>query len=163
MVAVGIGIVPGVGEAAACWASYDLAKRKSRHPDRFGKGEIDGVVAAECANSATAGGALIPSLIFGIPGSGPTAILIAALLIYGFRPGPLLMLDHPGLVARIVLLFWIAAIATRLWAIVISPYFIKILSSPREILLPVAASLGVLGAWASGFTTFDIYTMLGFG
>lgn len=163
LVAVGIGIIPGVGESASCWASYDLARRTSKEKDKFGKGCLDGVIAAETANSATAGGALIPALVFGIPGSGPTAILIAALIIYGFRPGPLLMIDQPGLVAKVVVLFWVAAVATRLGAMVLSPFFIRILSSPREIILPVAASLGVVGAWASGFTAFDIYSMFGFG
>ena len=163
MVAVGIGIVPGVGESAACWLGYDLAKRRSKNRDNFGKGEVEGVIAAEAANSATSGGALIPSLVFGIPGSGPTALLIAAMFMYGIRPGPMLMIEKPGFVAEIVVLFWTSAVFTRIGAILISPLFIRILSSPREILLPIAAALGVLGAWAAGFTRFDIYSMLGFG
>ena len=163
LVAVGVGIVPGVGESAACWIGYDMARRRSKRKDNFGKGEIEGVIAAESANSATSGGALIPSLVFGIPGSGPTAILIAALFMYGVRPGPLLMLERPGFVAEIVLFFWISAVFTRIGAMIISPYFIGILSSPRELLLPVAAALGVLGAWAAGFTLFDIYSMFAFG
>jgi len=163
MVAVGIGIVPGVGESAACWLGYDLARRRSRNKDNFGKGEVEGVIAAEAANSATSGGALIPSLVFGIPGSGPTALLIAAMFMYGIRPGPMLMIERPGFVAEIVILFWLCAIFNRLGAMLISPTFIRILSSPREILLPIAAALGVLGAWAAGFTRFDIYSMLGFG
>ena len=162
-VAVGIGIVPGVGESAACWLGYDMACKSSKNKANFGKGEIEGVIAAEAANSATSGGALIPSLVFGIPGSGPTALLIAAMFMYGIRPGPMLMLEKPGFVAEIVVLFWMSAIFTRLGAMLISPSFIRILSSPREILLPTAAALGVLGAWAAGFTMFDIYSMLGFG
>ncbi|MHC4677967.1 MAG: tripartite tricarboxylate transporter permease [Planctomycetota bacterium] len=130
LAAVGIGIVPGVGESAACWLGYDLARRHSPRPDDFGHGEVKGVIAAESANNATAGGALIPTLVFGIPGSGPTAILLAGLFMYG---------------------------------IIISPYFIRILSSPREILLPIAGALGVLGAWAAGFTLFDVYCMFAFG
>jgi len=163
LVAVGIGIVPGVGESAACWVGYDLARRTSKRKECFGQGEVEGVIAAEAANSATSGGALIPSLVFGIPGSGPTALLIAAMFMYGIRPGPMLMIERPGFVAEIVLLFWLSAIFTRAGAILISPSFIRILSSPREILLPIAAALGVLGAWAAGFTHFDVYCMLGFG
>jgi putative tricarboxylic transport membrane protein len=163
LVAVGIGIVPGVGESAACWLGYDLARRRSKNRDNFGKGEVEGVIASEAANSATSGGALIPSLVFGIPGSGPTALLIAAMFMYGIRPGPMLMIERPGFVAEIVILFWLSAIFNRIEAILISPTFIRILSSPREILLPIAAALGVLGAWAAGFTRFDIYSMLGFG
>ena len=163
ILAVGVGIVPGVGESAACWIGYDAARRRSKRGANFGKGEVEGVIASEAANSATSGGALIPTLVFGIPGSGPTAILIAAMFMYGIRPGPMLMIERPGFVAEIVILFWLAALFTRIGAIVISPWFIRILSSPREILLPVAAALGVLGAWAAGFTHFDVYCMLGFG
>jgi putative tricarboxylic transport membrane protein len=163
VLAVGVGIVPGVGESAACWIGYDAARRRSKRRAHFGKGEVEGVIASEAANSATSGGALIPTLVFGIPGSGPTAILIAAMFMYGIRPGPMLMIERPGFVAEIVVLFWLAALFTRIGAIVISPSFIRILSSPREILLPVAGALGVLGAWAAGFTHFDVYCMLGFG
>jgi putative tricarboxylic transport membrane protein len=85
------------------------------------------------------------------------------MFMYGIRPGPMLMLERPGFVAEIVILFWLCAIFNRIGAMLISPTFIRILSSPREILLPIAAALGVLGAWAAGFTRFDIYSMLGFG
>lgn len=163
LVAVGIGVVPGVGESAACWVSYDMARRRSKNRERFGHGEVEGVIAAESASSATSGGALIPALVFGIPGSGPTAILIAGMLMYGIQPGPLLLVENPGFVAKVVVLFWLAAISTRAGAILISPYFIKILSSPRAILLPIASVLGVLGAWAAGFTLFDVYAMFAFG
>ncbi|SFM46600.1 tripartite tricarboxylate transporter permease [Thermodesulforhabdus norvegica] len=163
LVAIGIGIVPGVGESAACWVGYEMARKRSRNRANFGKGEVEGVIASEAANSATSGGALIPTLIFGIPGSGPTAILMAAMFMYGIRPGPMLMIEQPGFVAEVVCLFWLSAICSRLGGIILSPAFIHILSSPREIVLPVAAALGVLGAWAAGFTLFDVYCMLGFG
>jgi putative tricarboxylic transport membrane protein len=163
LIGVGTGIVPGIGESAAPWLAYDMARRRSKNKEEFGKGSLEGVLAAETANNATSGGALIPALVFGIPGSGPTAILIAALFMHNIRPGPLLMIEWPGLVAEIVVLFWLSAISTRVMAILLSPYFIKILSSPREILLPIAASLGVLGAWAAGFTRFDVYAMVAFG
>lgn len=163
LIGVGTGIVPGIGESAAPWISYDMARRNSKRPEEFGKGSLEGVIAAETANNATSGGALIPTLVFGIPGSGPTAILIAALFMHNIRPGPLLMIEFPGLVASVVLYFWLSAISARVMAITLSPYFIRILSSPREILLPIAASMGVLGAWAAGFTLFDVYTMFVFG
>jgi len=163
LVAVGIGIVPGVGESAACWVGYDMARRHSKNRENFGKGEVEGVVAAEAANSACSGGALVPSLVFGIPGSGPTALLIAAMFMYGIRPGPLLMIERPGFVAEIVALFWLSAIFTRGGAMLISPSFIRILSSPREVLLPITGALGVLGSWAAGFTLFDVYSMFAFG
>ncbi len=162
-VGVGMGIVPGAGESAAPWIAYEWSKRRSKHPELYGKGSLEGVVAAETANNATSGGALIPALVFGIPGSGPTAILIAALFMHNIRPGPMLMIEWPGFVVMVVVLFWVAAIFTRLFAVVLSPFFVHILTSPRALLLPIAATLGVLGSWAAGFTLFDVYTMLGFG
>jgi putative tricarboxylic transport membrane protein len=162
-VGVGMGIVPGAGESASPWIAYEWAKRRSKHPELFGKGSLEGVVAAETANNATSGGALIPALVFGIPGSGPTAILIAALFMHNIRPGPLLMLEWPGFVVLIVILFWLAAIFTRLFAMALSPFFVHILTSPRELVLPIAVTLGVLGSWAAGFTLFDVHTMLAFG
>ncbi len=163
LVGLGIGIVPGVGESVAPWVAYDLAKRKSKNPEQFGKGAVEGVVAAEVADNATSGGALIPTLVLGIPGSGPTAILLAALFIYGLRPGPTLMIDRPGFIAFIVVLFWGSALITRFVATALSGPLIRLLSAPREIVLPTAAALGLLGAWASGFTRFDVTTALLFG
>jgi putative tricarboxylic transport membrane protein len=163
LVGVAMGIVPGAGESASPWIAYEWARRRSKHPELFGKGSLEGVIAAETANNATSGGALIPALVFGIPGSGPTAILIAALFMHNIRPGPLLMIEWPGFVVLVVVLFWIAAIFTRLFAVALSPFFVHILTSPRELVLPVAVTLGVLGSWAAGFTLFDVHTMLGFG
>lgn len=163
LVGLGVGIVPGVGESVAPWIAYDMARRRSKHPEQFGHGAMEGVVAAEVADNATSGGALIPTLVLGIPGSGPTAILLAALFIYGFRPGPTLLIDRPGFIAFIVVLFWGSALLTRLVAQMLSGPLIRLLSSPREIVLPAAAALGLLGAWASGFTRFDITTAFLFG
>jgi putative tricarboxylic transport membrane protein len=163
LVGLGIGIVPGVGESVAPWVAYDLARRKSPQPEQFGKGAMEGVVAAEVADNATSGGALIPTLVLGIPGSGPTAVLLAALFIYGIRPGPTVLIDRPGFIAFIVVLFWGSALLTRLLAKPLSSLLIRALSAPREIILPAAAALGLLGAWASGFTRLDITSAFAFG
>lgn len=163
LVGLGIGIVPGVGESAAPWVAYDLARRKSPNPEQFGKGTIEGVVAAEVADNATSGGALIPTLVLGIPGSGPTAVLLAALFIYGIRPGPTVLIDRPGFVAFVVVLFWGSALITRLVAKPLSSVLIRALSAPREVILPAAAALGLFGAWASGFTRLDITSAFAFG
>lgn len=163
LVGLGIGIVPGVGESAAPWVAYDMARRKSPHPEQFGRGAIEGVVAAEVADNATSGGALIPTLVLGIPGSGPTAVLLAALFIYGIRPGPTVLIDRPGFVAFVVVLFWGSALMSRLVAKPLSSVLIRALSAPREIILPAAAALGLLGAWASGFTRLDITSAFAFG
>jgi putative tricarboxylic transport membrane protein len=163
LVGLGIGIVPGVGESASPWVAYDMARRKSSNPEQFGKGAIEGVVAAEVADNATSGGAVIPTLVLGIPGSGPAAILLAALFLYGIRPGPTLMIDKPGFVAFVVVLFAASALISRLAAKPLSSVLIRVLSAPREIILPAAAALGLLGAWVSGFTRLDIMSAFAFG
>ena len=163
LVGLGVGVVPGVGESVAPWVAYDVARRGSKEREQFGKGTPEGVMAPEVANNATSGGALIPMLVLGIPGSGPTAILMAALFMYGVRPGPLLILEEPGFIGRVVVLFWLSAVVFRLLAWLLSPYFIRLLSMRREVILPAAVTLGALGAWGAGFTRFDVQVMLVFG
>ncbi|TCJ19987.1 transporter [Rubrobacter taiwanensis] len=162
-VGVGMGVVPGVGESAAPWAAYDIARRRSREPEKFGKGSHEGIIAAETANNATSGGSLIPAMVLGIPGSGTTAVLIAALFAYGLRPGPLLIVESPGFIGKVILMFWFSALWTRAIAYFMSQHFIRFLSIPREIILPAAVCLAVIGAWGTGFTKFDIWVALLFG
>jgi putative tricarboxylic transport membrane protein len=163
LVGVGVGVVPGVGESTAPFIAYDWARRRSKRPEQFGKGSHEGVIAAETANNATSGGALIPALVLGLPGSGPTAVLIAALLMYNVRPGPLLIVEQPGFIGKIIVMFWISAVVMRIFAYLLSRYLIWMLSIPREIVLPCAAFLGIIGAWGAGFTTFGIWVALLFG
>jgi putative tricarboxylic transport membrane protein len=163
MIGLGVGIVPGVGESVAPWLAYDMAKRSSTTPEKFGTGYTEGVIAPEVANNATSGGALIPMLVLGIPGSGPTAVILASLFMYGVRPGPMLIIEQPGFIAKFIFLFWVSAVVFRLVSFFLSKYFIKILSVRREIILPMAVGLGVIGAWGVGFTKFDVVVMFIFG
>ncbi len=162
-VGLGVGIVPGVGESVAPWLAYDLAQRKSKNRDQFGKGIPEGLIAPEVANNATSGGALIPMLVLGLPGSGPTAVMMAALFMYGIRPGPMLIIEYPGFIAKFIFLFWVSAVIFRLVSFVFSKYFIAILSVRRDVILPIAVGLGVIGAWGVGFNTFDVTVMFIFG
>src|SRR5690606_29467692 len=100
LIGIGIGAIPGVGEDVAGWMAYDVAKRTSKEPEKFGKGAFEGVIAAETANNAAIGGAIIPLLTLGIPGSPPAAILLGALLLHGIRPGPLLTFEFPNFLAE---------------------------------------------------------------
>lgn len=163
LIGVAWGMVPGAGESASPWLAYDVARRQSKEPEKFGKGSHEGLIAAETANQSTSGGALIPTLTLGIPGSGPTAILLAALFMYGVHPGPSLIVEEPGFIATIIGLFLISAVVMRVLAYFASTYFIRLLSIPRGIILPIAVALGTIGAWGVGFTLFDIQIMLIFG
>ncbi|WP_319477932.1 tripartite tricarboxylate transporter permease [Marispirochaeta aestuarii] len=163
MIGIGVGIVPGVGESVAPWLAYDMAQRKSKNGSKFGTGIPEGVIAPEVANNATSGGALIPMLVLGIPGSGPTAVMLAALFMYGIRPGPMLIIEFPGFIAKVIFLFWVSAVIFRLLSWLLSKYFIGLLSVRREVILPVAVGLGIIGAWGVGFNTFDVLVMFIFG
>ena len=95
-----IGIVPGVGEDVAAWSSYAAAKRASKEPEKFGKGSIEGLMAAETGDNACVPGAVIPVLALAVPGSAPAAVLLAAMLIHGVNPGPLIMVENPSSFTR---------------------------------------------------------------
>jgi putative tricarboxylic transport membrane protein len=162
-IGAGIGILPGIGGGVSCLAAYGASKRRSKHPERYGTGIIDGVVASEAANNATVGGALIPLLTLGIPGDNSTAILLAAFIIHGITPGPLLFVNH-GVVAYSV---FVAAIIAHIMMILIEYFgirvFIKILLVKRWILLPIVSILCIVGAFTVNNRLFDIWCMIGFG
>jgi putative tricarboxylic transport membrane protein len=101
LIGVGIGAVPGIGEDIAGWVSYGTAKNTSKHPETFGKGELKGVLASETANNACVGGAMIPLLNLGIPGSPPAAMLLGALMLHGVTPGPMITFEHPTFIFEV--------------------------------------------------------------
>jgi putative tricarboxylic transport membrane protein len=162
-IGAGIGILPGIGGGVSCLASYSASKKRSKYPQRYGTGIIDGVVASETANNATVGGALIPLLTLGIPGDNSTAILLAAFILHGITPGPLLFVNHGVLAYGI----FVAAIVAHFLMILIEFFgiriFIKILSIKRWILLPIVSVLCIVGAFTVNNRLFDIWCMLGFG
>lgn len=159
-----VGAVPGAGASIACWIAYDQEKRMTRRPDRpFGQGALRGIAGPEAANSATVGGALIPLLTLGMPGSPTTAVLIGALVIHGLQPGPKLFTDHPdvvyslfaGLTVSYAALYLLGRLGMRLW--------VGIVSIPQAVLAPIIFGLSVVGAYSIRSLTFDIWLTLGFG
>ncbi len=158
-----IGIIPGVGEDIASWVSYDVARRTSRQPEQFGKGSIEGLIAAETGDNACIGGACIPVLTLGVPGSAPAAVLLAALTIHGLKPGPLLVLQHPETVWQVVALFLLATLAVFVLSLTLVRPMVRILLIPREALMPLVYVLCVVGSFAISARVFDVWVMLGFG
>ncbi len=163
LIGAGIGIVPGIGESVAPWVAYGFAQSASKKKHEFGKGNIEGIIAPEVANNMVKGGALIPTMILGIPGSGPAAILLAALFIYGFRPGPLLIVESPGMLTFTIIVTLFSALTMIVAGLLLSKYIISILYLPRELLLPVIVVFCVIGAWAAHFTLLDVSIMFFFG
>ena len=102
VIGVWVGILPGVGEDMAAWSSYATAKRFSREPEAYGKGSVEGLMAAETGDNASVPGGIIPALALAIPGSAPCAVLLAAMIIHGVQPGPMLMVENPQFVFNVV-------------------------------------------------------------
>lgn len=160
---VGIGVIPGVGEDIAAWAAYDAAKKADPDPESFGRGNVNGLIAPEVANNACIGGAIIPVLTLGVPGSPPAAMLLGALNLHGVRPGPMLSFEFPNFIAQMgAMLFW-AAISIFVIGLSMAKLSLQVLRLPVTILMPCVAFLAVLGSWALGLNMFNIYMMLGFG
>lgn len=165
MIGVGIGAVPGVGEDMSGWVSYGAAKRSSSPEQKaeFGKGSSTGLISSETANNACVGGAMIPLLTLGIPGSPPAAMLLGALMLHGIAPGPTIEIDHPGFFLEITAIMMIATIAMWVNGMVLSRVVIRILSIPSSLLIPVIAVLCVVGGYALGLSLFNLYLMFPIG
>lgn len=162
-IGIGVGVIPGVGEDIAAWAAYDSAKKFDRDPDSFGKGNMHGVIAAEVANNACIGGAIIPVLTLGIPGSPPAAMLLGALNLHGVRPGPMLSFEFPNFIAQMgAMLFW-AAIGILVIGLAMARVSVLVMRLPVAVLMPVVAFLAVLGSYALGLNVFNVYLMFMFG
>ncbi|HET8680112.1 MAG TPA: tripartite tricarboxylate transporter permease [bacterium] len=158
-----IGIIPGVGSDVASWISYDTARRASRKPEDFGKGSIEGLIAAETGDNACIGGDIIPVLTFAVPGSAPAAVLLAALTIHGLRPGPLLVLEQPHVVGQIVAISLVGTLAVFVLSLLWVRQMVRVLLIPRSVLMPAVFIICVTGAYALSARLFDVYVMVVFG
>jgi len=158
-----IGIVPGVGEDVASWSSYAAAKRASKEREQFGKGSVEGLMAAETGDNACVPGAIIPVLALAVPGSAPAAVLMAAMIIHGVQPGPLIMVSSPQFVYDVVAMMLYATIGIFVFGLLLVRPLLKVLQIPREIVMPIVFVLCVIGSYAISQRLFDVWTMLGFG
>ena len=158
-----IGILPGAGGPIAAFLSYDYAKKINKNPEKFGKGCIEGIAAPESANNAVCGGALIPMMTLGIPGDPVTAILIGALLVHGLAPGPLLFMEQAPFAYSVIFSFFWANLFNLLIAMSTLPFLVKLLKTPKSLLLPIIAVLCVVGSFALRNSFFDVYIMFAFG
>lgn len=163
VIGTGIGILPGIGGSTSGILSYIAAKNMSKHPEKFGTGIVDGIVASETANNATIGGALIPLLALGIPGDGVTAMLLGAFMIHGLQPGPLLFQTSAPLVYTIFAACIIANFIMLFEEFVGIRVFVKLLSVPKHILMPIIMVLCAVGAFASNKSMFDVQSLILFG
>lgn len=163
LIGTGIGSIPGAGGDIAAFISYGEAKRASKHPERFGTGEIDGLAASESANNACAGGAMIPLLSLGVPGDAVTAVLLGAFVIQGLQPGPMLYKEHMDVVYQIFAAMLVAQFAMLFIGAAGIRLFAKVIMVDRAILTPAIFVLSMVGAFAMRSNMFDVYTTLAFG
>ncbi|USH05361.1 tripartite tricarboxylate transporter permease [Grimontia kaedaensis] len=162
-IGVVLGAIPGLGATPAAFLSYSEAKRKSATPEKFGQGELEGVAAAESANNATCGGALIPLLALGVPGDVTTAVLMGAFLIHGLAPGPALFSEDISLIYSLFVVLFIASLFLPLVGKVAIKLFFQITRIPQSVLLPTIAVFCVVGVYGFNNSTVDLWIMLGFG
>ena len=158
-----VGILPGAGGSIANVMSYDIAKKFSRTPGKYGSGIQDGVIASEAANNSSVGGALVPTMAFGIPGDATTAMILGALLIHGIQPGPMFLTSQPTLAYGIFITFFIAAI----FMLIVQSYgirlFLLVNRVPQHHLVPGVLLLSTVGSFAINNRIFDVMVLLLFG
>ena len=158
-----IGVLPGAGSTIASFISYGLEKAVSRHPEKFGHGVVEGVAAPEGANNAETGGALIPMLTLGIPGSSTTAVLLAALVLWGFKPGPLFIPENPALFWGLVASMYIGNVMLLVLNLPLVPLFAQVLRAPTYVLYPLILGISVVGVYSTSGSLFDVWLLAGFG
>ena len=155
VIGIFVGAVPGTGPTIASWMAYNEAKRSSKHPEKYGTGIAEGVMATESSNNAVTGGALIPLLTLGVPGDTVTAVLLGALMIQGLTPGPMLLTEHYDLVAFLLWILIFANIVMLLMGLLSSKFAPYILKIPVKILMPIVCVLCITGGYASNNSFFD--------
>ncbi len=160
-----VGILPGIGANIGSVSAYSAAKSlaKPEEQAKFGKGSETAIVASECANNATIGGALIPLVSLGIPGSVVDAILLGGLLIHGLQPGPLLFQQNPEMVYTIMGSMFVSNVFMFLFMLVAVKHIAKLASLPRSLLMPVILVFCIIGSFALSTRMFDVWTMIFFG
>jgi len=157
------GILPGAGASLGSFISYSVEKRVSDRNKTFGKGDPRGVAAPEAGNNAAAGGALVPMLALGVPGSGTTAVLLAMLLALGITPGPLLFESNPDVVWGLIAALFIANFMLLALNIPMVSLFVRVLMVPPKFLMPAVAMIAFVGIYGISGSTFDLQVMIGFG
>jgi len=157
------GILPGAGATPASFMAYGFAQKTSKHPERFGKGAIEGVIAPEAANNAAGTGAILPMLVLGIPGSPTAAILMAGVFMWGFTPGPRLFVEQPEFVWAFIASLYLANVGAIVICLTATPLLAMMLRTPYAIMAPVIVVLCFVGGYAIQNSMLDVWYVLIFG
>ncbi len=157
-----VGILPGEGATIAAFVSYNIARQNSKNRKLFGKGNPEGIAAAESGNNGCVGGSLVPTLTLGIPGNSVAAALLGGLLIHGLIPGPELFTKHGVITYGFILSMFLANITFLCLGLFFAPYFARISLIPIPLLIPGVCLFSMLGSYAMNNSVFDVYVMLFF-
>jgi putative tricarboxylic transport membrane protein len=158
-----LGILPGGGAALPSFAAYAAEKKSSRHPEKFGTGEIRGVAAPEAANNAGAQTSFIPMLTMGIPTNALMALMIGAMMIHGIQPGPMVIQKQPELYWGVVASMWIGNLMLLIINLPMVRIWVALLKVPYRLLFPAIIMFCCVGAFASMNNVFSVWLMLGWG
>lgn len=158
-----VGVMPGAGAGIASFLSYSFELQISKHPERFGKGEIRGVAAPESANNAASAGAMVPMLTLGIPGSGTTAILLIGLTALNVNPGPLMFTQHPDVVWGLIAALYLGNVMLLILNLPLVGLFVRLLYLPMSLLLPAIMVICVIGVYNNNQQTIDLVLLCAFG
>ena len=157
------GMIPGCGASLTSFMSYAIEKKVNKRGHNFGNGEIAGVAAPESANNAAAGGAMIPLLTLGIPGTGTTAVLMGALIMFNITPGPLLFAEHPDVVWGLIASMLVGNFMLLVLNLPMVKVFAKVIETPPKYLVPCIAAISVFGVYAVQLSVFNLLFMVGMG
>ncbi len=163
LIGFAVGILPGAGATIASFLAYATERRLSRTPELFGTGIIAGVAAPESANNASTGGAMIPLLTLGIPGSSTTAVMLGALTLFSLQPGPLLFTKNPDFVWGLIASMYIGNVMLLVLNTAFVPAFVSVLKVPYTVLAPLIAIFCVVGVYSVNYSVLDLWIMLVFG
>ena len=158
-----VGILPGEGATIAAFLSYNIARQRSKMKALFGKGNPEGIAAAEAGNNGCVGGSLIPTLTLGIPGNSVAAALLGGLLVHGLIPGPELFTTYGEMTYAFILSLFFANCIFLVVGLTMAPYFARISLTPTPLLIPVVCLFSVLGSYAMNNSVFDIFIALACG
>ncbi len=158
-----VGVLPGAGATIASFIAYGLERRISKRPERFGKGAIEGVAAPEAANNAATAGAMVPLLALGIPGSATTAVLLGAFILFGLRPGPLLLTDHPDVFWGLIASMYVGNVMLLFLNLPGAPLFASVLRLPYPVIATAIIGISITGAYSLENSLFDVWVALAFG
>lgn len=158
-----VGALPGAGAAMSAFLAYSEAKRSSKHPEDFGRGNPEGVAAAETANNAMTGGAFVPMLALGIPGDAVTAVILGGLLIQGLTPGPMLLRENHELMRSLFTGYFIAYLVMLVLGLGLAPWVTRLAALRRVYLLPFVGAVSLVAAYASERTLFAMYVTVVIG